>query len=270
MKRLLKLALGAAVLVYIALAGAACALQDRLLYFPNIAKPDPVQAGLPDVEVVSLATADGLALNGWFKPATGAAPTIVVMHGNSDNIGVWAPLARPWIDAGLGVLLFDWRGYGGNSGTPSEAGLRADAEAALTFLRARQVPLDRTVLYGESLGSGIAVQTAARHKVGALVLHAPYSSVVDVAADKFPILPVGLLIRDRYDSLAVIGQVSAPVLVMHGERDVVIPVRFGRKLYAAIPGVKHAHWIADGEHHNLVGFGTSAMVMAFLAQHLPR
>jgi uncharacterized protein len=268
MRRLIKLAVGAAVLTYLGVAGAIYALQDRLLYFPDTRRPDPMQAGLPEVEVASLATADGLTLNGWFKPARDAAPTVVVMHGNGDNIGVWGPLARPWIDAGLGVLLFDWRGYGGNVGTPNEAGLLADAEAAIAYLRKRDVPLERTVLYGESLGSGIAVQIAARHKVGALILHAPYTSVAEVAAAKFPFLPVGLLIRDRFDSLAAIGQVMAPVLVMHGERDVVIPVRFGRKLYAAIPGTKQAVWFPDGEHHNLVSFGTAAKALAFLRHHL--
>lgn len=164
------------------------------------------------------------------------------------------------------MLLFDWRGYGGNAGTPTEAGLLADGEAAMSFLAARGVPLDRTALYGESLGSGIAVQIAARHKVGALILHAPYTSIAAVATDKFPALPVGLLIHDRFDSLAVIGRVAAPVLVMHGERDSVIPVRFGKALYEAIKAAKQAVWFPDGEHHNLVSFGTSQRALDFLAR----
>jgi fermentation-respiration switch protein FrsA (DUF1100 family) len=264
MRKLLKLAIAASVVAYVAVAGAMWAIQDQLLYFPDSRRPDPVRAGVPEMQVVSLQTADGLALNAWYRPAQDGAPTVVVMHGNGDNIAAWGRLARPLLDAGMGLLLFDYRGYGGNAGMPSEAGFLMDGEAALAFLAGQGVPASRVALYGESLGSGIAMQIAARHRVGAVVLHAPYTSVAAVASYRFPLLPVDLLIRDRYDSMAVVERVEAPVLLMHGERDVVIPVDFGRKLFAAIRAPKEAVWVPDGEHHNLIDFGVSAKVVAFL------
>jgi fermentation-respiration switch protein FrsA (DUF1100 family) len=242
--------------------------QDRLLYFPDPSRPDPVAAGLGDMTIVTLRTGDGLALNAWFKPPQAGQPTIILLHGNGGNMGLIGTKPRPWIDAGLGVLMFDWRGYGGNPGKPREAGLLLDGEAALAFAASRGAPAERVVLWGESLGSGIAVQLAARHKVGALVLESPYTSVAAVAAARFPYFPVTLLIADQFDSLAVVGRVTAPVLLVHGEADEVIPVRFGRLLFEAIRAPKQALFVPQGLHHNLGQFGLSGVALDFLRRHL--
>jgi uncharacterized protein len=253
---LLGLAIG-----YALLSLAACALQDSLLYFPDTNRPEPARYGVPDMLPVELQTADGVALNAWYKPGV---PTVVLLHGNGGHIGHRGFKVRPWLDAGSGVLLVEWRGYGGNPGKPGEAGFLADGRAALDFLAAQGVAPERIVLYGESLGSGIAVMLAAERRVGRLILEAPYTSVVDVGAAHYWFLPVRLLARDAFDAAAVAAKVSAPVLVVHGEADLVIPPRFGRTLFEILPEPKQAYFIPGAGHNDLDRFGLDRIVLAFL------
>lgn len=255
---LLGLALG-----YLLLSLAACALQDSLLYFPDTSRPEPARFGVPDMAPVELRTADGLALNAWYKPGD---PTLVLLHGNGGHIGHRGLKVRPWLDAGAGVLLLEWRGYGGNPGKPGEAGFLADGRAALAFVAAQGVPAARTVLYGESLGTGIAVMLAAEQSVGALILEAPYTSVVDVGASHYWFLPVRLLARDAFDARGVAPRIKAPVLVIHGEADMVIPVRFGRALFEVLPEPKQARFIPGAGHNDLDRFGLDRIVLEFLAR----
>lgn len=254
------------VAVYAVVALGACALQDKLLYFPAPERPEPTRFGVPDMLPVTLNTADGLALNAWYKPG---APTLVYLHGNGGHIGHRGFKVRPWLDAGIGVLLVEWRGYGGNLGAPGEAGLLADGRAALDFLAARGVPPARTVLYGESLGSGIAVMLAVERPVGGLVLEAPYTSIAEVGASHYWFLPVGLLLRDAFDARAAAPRVAAPVLVVHGENDDVIPARFGRALYEALPQPKQARFIPGAGHNDLDRHGLDRIVLDFLKQRWP-
>jgi uncharacterized protein len=247
---------------YVLVSLAACALQDSLLYFPDSSRPEPARFGVPDMAPVELRTADGLALLAWYKPGD---PTLVLLHGNGGHIGHRGFKVRPWLDAGVGVLLVEWRGYGGNAGKPGEAGFLADGRAALDFLASRGVAPDRTVLYGESLGTGIAVMLAAERPVGAVVLEAPYDSVAALASAHYPFLPVNLLIRDRYDAALAAPKIKAPVLVIHGEADDIIPVRFGRVLYDALPQPKQLRLIPRAGHNDLSGYGIDRMVLEFLA-----
>src|SRR5690606_28994105 len=138
----------------------------------------------------------------------------------------------------MGVLLVSYRGYSGNPGTPSEEGLYADGRAALDWLAAHGVDGASTVVYGASLGSGVATKMAAERELAAVVLEAPYTSTVDVAALRFPVVPVGWLMKDRFESFARIAKITEPVLVMHGDRDTVIPQTLGRRLYEAVSSVK--------------------------------
>jgi fermentation-respiration switch protein FrsA (DUF1100 family) len=165
------------------------------------------------------------------------------------------------------VLLTTWRGYSGNPGRPTEQGLYTDGRAALDFLAAQGIPPGRTALYGESLGAGVAVALAAEFAAGALVLESPFSSIADVAARKFPIFPVRLLVRDRFDSLAAIGRVRAPLLVLHGEADDVVPVDLGRRLLAAANPPKTGHFVAGAGHNDLHEFAVAETVIPFVEQH---
>ena len=211
------------------------ALQRSLTYYPDRTRPTPAEAGVPELAPVTLKTGDGLALLAWHAPPRAdGAPSLLYFHGNAGHIGMRGFKVRAYLNAGLGVLLATWRGYSGNPGTPTEAGLYADGRAARAFLRASGAGDERQILYGESLGTGVAVHLAREAAPAALVLEAPFSSIADIAAGRFPLLPVGPLIVDRFDSAAKIGKVGAPLLIVD-RFDSPIPVRLARKVRAREP-----------------------------------
>jgi uncharacterized protein len=241
---------------YLALVGGMYVFQRNMLYAPSGATPSPLASGVPEMDVVKLTTADGLELSSWHRPADGDRPTIVYFHGNAGHIGNRGSKLRPYLDAGWGLLLVSYRGYGGNPGNPDEDGLYRDGQAAMAFLAAEDVPPERTVIYGESLGTGVAVHIAAEQArasrpVGALVLEAPLSSATDVGAHHYPWAPVRWLMKDRFESKAKIAAVETPVFIYHGERDRVVPIRFGRTLFDAAVDPKESLWIPGAGHNDL-------------------
>ncbi len=239
--------------------------QRRMMYFPDSSAPSPELAGVPEMGPVSLKTADGLELLAWYRPAARAgAPTLVFLHGNAGNIGHRGWIVRPFLDAGLGVLLVSWRGYGGNPGSPTEEGLYHDARAALGFLAAAGVESSRIVLYGESLGSGPAVQVATEWRVGAVVLLSPFTSAADVAQRHYWYIPARYLVLDRFELLKQINRIGAPLFIVHGERDHIVPVDMGKALFAAAAEPKDARFIAQAGHNDLYSFGAAQAVLDFL------
>lgn len=258
---------------YAAVVAGLYVFQRHLLYHPGVGPPDRKQAGVAEMTAVTLRTVDGLDLTSWYASAADDRPTLVYFHGNAGHIGHRGFKVRPYLDAGWGVMLVGYRGFGGNSGAPTEEGLYADARAALAFLDARGVPVGRRLLYGESLGTGIAVRMAAEaaaraphaSPVGAVVLESPYTAIAEVAAEHYPFVPARLMIRDRFDALAHIGAIGAPLLVVHGEQDLVIPMLFGKALFAAAAEPKQAHWIAAAGHNDLHEHGLARLVLAFVA-----
>jgi len=258
-----------AVVIYAAVVGAMYAFQRKLMYFPTQALPSPAQVGAVDMAVVRLRTDDGLELASWYKPAADGAE-IIYFHGNGGNISHRAEKVRPLLEAGHGVLLVSYRGYGGNPGTPSETGLIADGRAAYEFLMQREVPPRRVVLLGESLGSGVAVPIAAAHDVGAVILEAPFTSAAEVGQRAYPLVPVAWLIKDRFDSLSLIGRINAPLLIVHGENDRVVPVSFGRELFEAAAEPKQGVFLPGAEHGNLQAYGLQRHELDFLARHISR
>jgi fermentation-respiration switch protein FrsA (DUF1100 family) len=249
---------------YAALVGVVFGAQRQMMYFPMPGPLDPLAVGLPEMRSVALHTDDGLTLTAWYAPARGQAATLLYLHGNGGHIGHRAAKVRPYLDGGFGVLLLSYRGYGSNPGSPTEEGLYADGRAALAFLAREGVPLDKTALYGESLGSGVAVELAARMPVAALILEAPFSSIAEVAQHHYPFLPARLLVRDRYDSVAKIGRVTAPILVLHGERDRIVPPRFGRALFEAASEPKEFRAFPEGGHNDLYDVGAAQVAVGFL------
>jgi uncharacterized protein len=209
------------------------AFQRDLQYFPTRRDPAPQAVGLTGVKVVPLATPDGEVLVLWTSPATGDRPTILFLHGNGGEIADRADRFAYYQAQGFGVAFLSWRGYGGSTGSPSETGLLTDTKAAYDHLRGLGIPPDRIVLLGESLGTGPAVITAAANPVGAVILEAPYSAAVDIARQAYPWAPVGLLMKDQYRSRDHIAAINAPLLILHGERDRVIPPGFGKRLFDA-------------------------------------
>lgn len=256
---------------YLAIAALITVFQRNILYLPDRERPSPAAAAVPDMAEVTLHTADGLALVAWYRPADGNAATIVYFHGNGGHIGYRGRRVRPWLDAGVGLLLVEYRGYGGNPGKPNEQGLYADGRAALAFLKERGIAAGRLVLYGESLGTCVAAhiaaeQAAAGAPVAALVLEAPLSSAADVARVHFPYLPVRWLLLDRFETESKIGEIAAPLLIVHGEADRVVPVGSGRKIFAAARDPKQAAWLPDAGHDDLEEFGLHAIVLDFLTR----
>ena len=244
------------------------ALQRALTYYPDHTRPTPAEAGVPELAPVVLETEDGLLLLAWHAPPRAdGAPSLIYFHGNAGHIGMRGFKVRAYLNAGLGVLLTTWRGYSGNPGTPTEEGLYADGRAARAFLRALGTGDERQILYGESLGTGVAVHLAREAAPAALVLEAPYSSIADIATGRIPLLPVRPLIVDRFDSAAKIGKVAAPLLIVHGERDRTIPVRLARKLHKRARKPKEAVFIPEADHADLTEFGLAAIVLEFLARH---
>lgn len=243
--------------------------QRTLIYHPSKIVPEPGQYGASDMQVVRIPTTDGISLHCWWRaPASNDRTTFLYFHGNAGNIGDRAFKVRHYLDAGYGVLLVGYRYNGGAGGSPSEDGLYADGQAAYDFLRAQGIPVDRIVVYGESLGSGVATQIATTNEVGAVVLEAPYTSIGDVAQTHYWYVPARWLIRDRFNSLDRIGALKVPLLVLHGEGDAVIPVKFGRTLFAAARQPKEAHFIPGGGHADLYDFGIDRVIVDFLRRHL--
>lgn len=244
------------------------AFQRSLTYYPDRTRPTPVESGVPELSPVTLETEDGLTLLAWHAPPRAeGTPSLIYFHGNAGHIGMRGFKVRAYLNAGLGVLLTTYRGYSGNPGTPTEDGLYADGRAARAFLGARGCGDTRQILYGESLGTGVAVHLAREATPSALVLEAPFSSIADIAGGRFPLLPVGLLIADRFDSAAKIGKVGAPVLIVHGEHDRTIPVRLARKLFRRAREPKEGVFIPGADHADLPDFGLPAIVLEFLARH---
>ncbi|MBV8753945.1 MAG: alpha/beta hydrolase [Hyphomicrobiales bacterium] len=237
--------------------------QRSLMYFPDRTRTAPAAAGLPQAEEVELATSDGERVIAWHVPPQGERPVVLYFHGNGGALAWRADRFRRLVGDGTGLVALSYRGYGGSTGQPSEAGLLRDAEAAYTFATARY-PAERLVLYGESLGTGVAVAIAAEHKVGKVILEAPFTSAVDVGAAAYPFLPVRLLMHDTFRSDERIGKVTAPVLVVHGARDNVIPISYGERLYGMITAPKKFVRLPDGHHSDLDSYGAPAAVRDFL------
>lgn len=250
---------------YVAVVAVTYIFQRKLIYHPSIEIPSLQDADLAGARAVVLRPDDGLELTAWYAPAAPARPTLVYFHGNAGHIGHRADKVRPYIDAGYGVLLVQYRGFGGNPGRPTEAGLYRDAAAALAFIGETVAPRD-LIIYGESLGSGVAVEIARDRQIRALVLDAPFTSLPDAGARVYPYLPVRWLTRDRFDSLSKIADVHAPLIVVHGERDAVVPVALGRRLLDAANPPKRGIFFPNGGHADIDPATSAKQVLAALAE----
>ncbi|MCB9991792.1 MAG: alpha/beta hydrolase [Rhodospirillales bacterium] len=257
----LLLYLGFILLMYLA--------QRSFIYFPEPNTQDRAVYNAGDMDVITVETEDGLTLSGWYKAPEGDKPVIVVFHGNASHMGMSAWKVRDFMDAGYGALLPAYRGYAGNPGKPAEQGLYKDAKAFVGWLRDdRKLPDNRIVLYGESLGTGIAVEMAANHfpEIRGLILESPYTSFVDMARRQYFFVPfLNILVRDQYRSIEKIGRVKAPLLVISGKRDIVVPFRMGQAVYDAANDPKEMLAVPLAGHNDLYMHGVGPRVLHFLS-----
>lgn len=264
--RAIKFLVVAAACAYVA-ALAMLYLRQRDLVFPrDPTRPDIAQAGLPGAQETTLTTADGERLVAWVVPPRTGKPVLLYFHGNGGNLGAAGRIGRfrALTEDGTGLLAVSYRGYGGSTGSPSEAGLHLDARAAYGAA-AERFGSTRLVGYGESLGTGVVLKLAAEVPLAAVVLEAPYLSTVSVAQGLYPYAPVGAFMLDRFESREVIGRVRAPLLIVHGQRDGVIPFAQGEALYGLANPPKRFLRFPQGHHGDLPEHGSLREVGRFLA-----
>jgi uncharacterized protein len=238
--------------------------REMLFPIPPVGRTAPAAAGLSDAEEHVLTTVDGEKVIVWHVPAKPGRPVVLFFPGNGDFLAGRVSRFEGITSDGTGLVALSYRGYQGSTGSPSEEGLLRDAEAAYAFTTARY-DASRIVAWGFSLGSGVAVAIASEHPLGRLILEAPYTSTVDVAASLFPIAPVGLLMRDQFHSDRRILRVTVPLLVMHGEADPAISITFGERLFAMAHEPKQFVRFRGGGHENLDGFGALETARQFIS-----
>ncbi len=254
--------------VYVVAVMALYFLQRRLIYHPDPTRYIPASHGLANIEEVFLKTRDGERIVAWWSPAAPGKPTLLYFHGNAGGLLTRSDRIQLFTEAGYGLFMPSYRGYSGSTGLPSEKANIADAALAYDYLLKQGVAADRIVLYGESLGTGVAVQTAASHRVGAVVLDSPYTSLVDIAKEVYFFVPVELLMVDRYESKAFIGRVHAPLLILHGESDIVVSPKLSEKLFKLANEPKERVIIPEAGHSDIYYFGAFATLKRFLAAHV--
>lgn len=245
------------------------AMQRRLIYFPDDRIP-AVEIMGPGWEEVTYSTGDGLTHRGWFRQPKPGEPIIVVFNGNAGNRADRSALGAGLADAGFGVLLTDYRGYGGNPGGPTEVGLAMDARGAVNFVR-EHAPTSPSIYFGESLGAAVAIEVAVENPPEALVLRSPFTSLADIGRVHYPWLPVGALLKDRFPSIDRIGRVAAPVLVIGGDADSIVPIEQSRAIFDAAAEPKHLVVVTGSDHNDpelTSGAGVVREVAEFVARVL--
>jgi pimeloyl-ACP methyl ester carboxylesterase len=249
------------VLVSVVILGAAVgmlwALQRQLIYLPDARQVPPAADVIPGSRDVTLRTDDGLELGAWFVPATGddAGMAVLFAPGNGGNREGRAMFAEALSRRGFAVLLMDYRGYGGNPGSPSEDGLAADADAAAETLDELGYSAERTLYFGESLGTGVVAALQARRPAAGVVLRSPFTSLADVGAHHYPWLPVRTLIRDRFPVLEHLDSGDVPVTVVYGDRDSVVPTELSAKVADGIPSLAERVVLPGVDHNDPAMFG---------------
>jgi len=230
------------------------AMQRHLIYLPSRTTVPPAAEILERARDVRLQTSDGLAIGAWFIPsaAHGEGVTVLVANGNAGDRSLRAPLAQALADRGLGVLLFDYRGYGGNPGRPSEEGLGRDVRAAYRFLVDQErVPPGRLLYFGESLGAAVMTELAVKHPPGGMVLRSPFVDLASVGRVHYPFLPVRTLLRDRYPLAEQLAKIDVPTTVVYGTEDSIVPPVQSRAVAEAARGLVRLVAVEGANHTDL-------------------
>ena len=250
--------------IYIVIVTTLYTLQRRILFVPGQVISRPEKVDVPEMEEIKLRTEDGLSLISWYHKSKTGKLTIVYFQGNAGTVADRAYKARILIDHGYGILMVGYRGYGGNPGRPSEDGLNLDANSAIKFLNDQDTPNSKIVLYGESLGTGVATFLASRVKVSGLILEAPYTSITEIAAKRYWFIPVKWLLKDNFNSIQSITSINTSLLIIHGTNDRVINFRQGKILFDSALEPKQFETVKDAGHSDLYDYGADKIILRFL------
>lgn len=224
--------------------------QRQLIYVPAVHVNSPESYGLNGFADITLKNIDGIHIQVWYHEARTNYPTIIHFHGNAGNLSHRAKFFSLLSEAGFGVLGLDYRGYGNSEGSPSEEGFYQDARATINYaIKTLSLPPGRIIIYGESIGTGVAVQMATEYKIAALVLQSPFTSMEAAATYHYSWLPVNILLKDRFDSLSKITNINVPILFFHGNEDIIVPIEQGKELFARANEPKQAFYF-PGINHN--------------------
>jgi alpha-beta hydrolase superfamily lysophospholipase len=266
MLRAVLITAGVVVLVLALVTGLLWLFQRSLVYLPDDGPVPSAADVLPAGRDVVLTTDDGLELGAWFVPGEGPdAFAVLVANGNGGHRGLRAPLARALHEQGLAVLLFDYRGYGGNPGSPTEDGLAADVRAARSYLVDEAgVPEDRLVYFGESLGAAVVAELATEHPPAALLLRSPFVDLASVASVHYPFVPARALLRDRFPVAEHVADVEVPTTVVYGGADSIVPPEQSRAVAGAAARLHAVVEVRGADHNDAVLLDGEALVRAVL------
>jgi fermentation-respiration switch protein FrsA (DUF1100 family) len=244
-------------------------LHRYFIYIPDRTRVAPKDAGLADVEEVVFKAADGTKLIAWYLPACGSKPTLLYFTGNSGNVSDRAGKIKAIGADGYGVFMLNYRRYGGSEGRPSEARITADAVTAYDTLRGLGVAPHDIFAYGESLGTAVASRLALQRHVEGLVLEAPFTSIVAVGKLLWPLFPLNLIMKDQYRTIDRIGEVTAPLFIIHGGRDAIIPLDQARHVFHAANEPKAMAVVPQAGHNDLFERGAWEKVRGFVEELRP-
>ena len=241
--------------------------QRNILFVPGKTIPMIVNSVVPEMIEIFLKTDDGLDLRSWFFKGEEGKPIIIYFQGNAGTIFDRDFKARQFIDHGYSLLFVGYRGYGGNPGAPNEKGFLLDSKAAIDFVESKKFNQNDIVLYGESLGTGVAINLAREVDVGSVILEAPYASITKVASERYWFVPVRYLLKDKFDSISKVNSLSAPLLIIHGDQDDVIDLQHGKLLFTEASEPKYMHIFEGANHGNLYEHDAIKAVDSFIKRH---
>lgn len=224
--------------------------QRNIIYIPSPTLLAPSEYGLTNTKEVTLKTEDGILITSWYSFLSTQNKTLIYFQGNNLTLGNRVQHLDRLMKEGFNILAVSYRGYGTSGGSPSEQGLYNDGRAAIHYLLNQNIPLKNIVLYGESLGTGVAIELGTEFNVGAIILESPYTSLVSIGYKRYPIIPISLLLKDRFDSKSKIAHIQSPLLIFHGLDDHTVPAEEGKLLLELAPTPKHGIFYEHVGHSN--------------------
>ena len=236
------------IILYVSVCTYMYVFQRNFLYHPdknNYLRSEKLNA---DTKEISVPSTEGIALKAWFYKNPQNKYTVLFFHGNAGGLGNRIYKLNELKNLNLNYLIISWRGFSGNKGSPTEQGLYSDARSALKWLEKSNISKSKIILYGESLGTGVAVEVGQNQKFAGIILESPYTSIVDAAKIYYPYLPVDLILKDKYLSLKKIKNINSPTLIMHGGADIIIPIAMGKKLFDEVQSKKYGYFPQFDRH----------------------